>query len=113
MTEQRAEDALTPKFLNDIDALNPPEIAVPPITPFISDEQLPDNPAFPMAQFFSDEINSSGPVLEQLAHAGLDTLWLEFPLLSFPRHPRVKVCNHGRIGEFRFSNSHLIRAMVG
>ena len=38
--EQRAKQAALPVLRRDIDALNPPKRAVPPITPFVRDHQL-------------------------------------------------------------------------
>jgi hypothetical protein len=36
--EQGSKDALAAKCLNDVDTLNPPEISISPITPFVGDE---------------------------------------------------------------------------
>lgn len=40
MLEERAENTLASKIYSDVDTLQPPEIAVTPVTPFVGDHHL-------------------------------------------------------------------------
>src|SRR5207247_5533671 len=86
--EERPENSITPKFLGHINALNPPEIPIPPIAPFISDEQLAGYHQRSVSFGLGHKVNALSRVAQQCSHSGSDTLRLQSALFGFPGHAR-------------------------
>jgi hypothetical protein len=61
VSEETPEDTVAAEFLLHINTLKPPEVAVPPIAPFVGDHDLADHHAVQ----FSNVIKTLGRVAEQ------------------------------------------------
>src|SRR6266404_7529841 len=104
MVEQRSENTTGAKFLRDIDALNPPKIAVAPIAPFISDEQLPGHDSFALLFGFGQEVGPFGRMTQQSGDSSLHSRIVQPALLGFPSHAQVEVSDKGGIRQCSGSN---------
>jgi hypothetical protein len=100
MTEQGAEHAAAAAVLADEHALDPPEISVAPIAPFVGDEQLPGEGAVD----FRHKINSFRGIAEQGVDAGSDPFGIKPPLFGLEREAEIAVRNKGGVGSFGLSD---------
>jgi hypothetical protein len=79
--EKSAKDPRATELRSHIDALQPPEIPISPIAPFVSDHKLADH----FARGFGDKVEAFGRVLEQGGNAGLDAARLQAQILGLDR----------------------------
>jgi hypothetical protein len=80
--------APAPPLRIDIDALNPPELGIPPIAPFICDQALSDD--HPGTSVFRHVKRSPiGPV-ENSQGPLPQTVWIQGSPFRFPGHGRTK-----------------------
>lgn len=93
------EDARAAEFFRDINALYPPEIAVAPIAPFISDEELSGDDPFVVPLDFSEIINAFSSVVEEGGDAFAGAVRVESALLGFPGHAQIEIGDGGGVGD--------------
>ena len=94
VSEHRAEHAAAAAGFDHEDALDPPEISVAPIAPFVGDEQL----AGARAIGFGDEINSLRGVAQQGVDAGGDAFGMQPPMLGLEREAQIAVREERGVG---------------
>ena len=92
--EQRAKNSLPAKIFFHVNALNPPEISIPPIAPFTSDEQL----AGDLAVEFGKEISSFCRIIQQCRDACAHARRFESSAFSFLRDASVEIRDDGGVG---------------
>jgi hypothetical protein len=92
--EELAENALAPKVRPDVHALDPPQIAVAPIAPFVSNHQL----AGQRAVNLRDEINALGGIIQQRRNAGLNASGIQPQTFRFNRQAQIKIGDDSRVG---------------
>ena len=81
------EDAAAAGFGEGVDALDPPEVGVAPIGPFIGDHHL----AGGAAGEFGDQVEAAGGIVEDGADAGAEEVDIEGAGFGFERHGGVAV----------------------
>ncbi len=108
MLKERPKNSAAAKLLHDIDALNPPEISIAPVAPFVGEQQLADG----FAAAFRDEINSFRGVTEQGAHAERHPRRVECQQLGFPGKAYVAVRDELRVGKRGWSDDYFDGAML-
>lgn len=108
MFEQGAKNPLAAEFFHDIDALNPPEIPVAPIAPFVSDQQLAGS--HPVT--FGNEVNALGRILQQRHHARCHARRLEPQLLGFQRQTHIAIGDERGVGDFCLADLRFDGAML-
>jgi len=86
MLKQGAEDTFAAKILQHIDTLKPPEIAIAPVAPFISDHDLAND--FPI--HFGDIVQAFGWISQDGRYTFGDTVRIEVQLLRFFSQSQVK-----------------------
>ena len=111
--EQCPKNALTTKCLDNVDTLNPPEIAIPPVTPFVGDEELAGDRGCSVCLGFGDEVSAFRGIAEKGMNALTDALDIEAALFGFQSHARVEIGDDGGVGEFCFANLRFDGCMVG
>src|SRR3989442_1425569 len=102
--EQRPENAAAAKFLRDIDALNPPKVAVAPVAPFVSDEQLPGYYRGAVLFSFGQKVSSLRRITQQSRDSRLHSRRIQSALLGFPRHAQIEIGDERSIRQFSCSN---------
>ena len=96
--EKGAKDALAAKAFGDVDALNPPEVAIAPIAPFVSDEQLADDDAFAVCLGFGNKVGAFCGIAQKRENAVADGIDFELALFGFQGHARVEIGDDGSVG---------------
>src|SRR3989442_10681757 len=95
-----AIDAAPAVLRVDIDALDPPEVAVSPVAPFLGDHQRADHPAAQLGHAVEAGV---GPP-QKCAHAGADHPRQQQLLLGLERHRAVEGDERRRIARLRTAN---------
>jgi hypothetical protein len=88
--EQRLEHSLPTMGFEDVDALHPPQVAVPPIAPFAGMSELPDDDAID----FCDQIAAPRCVAEDGTNAGEHGGGVERDVLRFGREMAIEQRDH-------------------
>ena len=94
---QRAKDSPATEVGMHIHALQPPDVAIPPVGPFVGVHQLPDHPAIQLGQ----QVPSALGIGEQGLHPGNQVLAIELLALRFESQLAVVIDNHFPVGGSR------------
>jgi len=87
MAIERSKYSIATKLFRDINALDPPKIPVPPITPFVRDEQL----ACDFTIYLRDIVRASRGVAQESGHSGEYAIRIQTPFLGFPSDPGIEI----------------------
>ena len=79
--------------------MDPPKVAVAPIAPFVSDQELADD----IFADLGDEISPFGRIADERFDAGTDASGIQFDLLGFVREARVEIGDRFNIPQSSFS----------
>src|SRR6267378_1421986 len=112
MIEQNSKYTLAAKSFFDVNALDPPESSIPPIAPFVGDQQLADNSDCSVCLGLGDEVSAFGGIAQERVNAVVDALDIEATLFGFQRHAGVEIGNDGCISQFSFANFRFDGEMV-
>src|SRR5437773_8206192 len=102
--EQRAKNSSAPELLGDIDALDPPEIPIPPIAPLVGDQQLSRHGDGSVLLALGQKVGAFSRMAQQRGDSLPHTFRVQAPVLRFPGHPRVEPGHDSGIRQFSFSN---------
>src|SRR5204863_1815191 len=91
-----------PEFCRDVDALNPPEVAVSPIAPFMGNHQLASYPPIELG----NEVDGLSRIGDRRAHATFEFWAIQREMFSFLGQSRVEIGDAGRIRKLCGANSH-------
>jgi hypothetical protein len=100
LLEQFSEHAAAAELRFDIDTLNPPEIAIAPVTPLLCDHKLAGN----LPLDFGDEIGAFGGIGEHGPDAATHAFGIELDPLGFRRDGEVEFNDGIQIGLVCLSN---------
>jgi hypothetical protein len=99
MRVERFENAFPARGFVDVNTLQPPEIAVAPIAPFVSDQHLADD----LSADFGNEIGSFRGITQQRFDAGADASGVELNALCLVCQARVEIGDDTKVAQFSFS----------
>ncbi len=100
MPKESSEHALTAKIRMHIDALNPPDLAVPPITPFKRMSGLPHD----LAVDHSHEVPTSFGLGNKASDSASYRNGIEFPFLGFTAKRNVEMGDGFHVGGYSLSD---------
>ena len=103
MIKERLENSGGAKLFSHINTLNPPEISISPIAPFVSDQKLSGDHWSAGAFYLGDEVRALGRIVQQRSDALADALRIKPSLLGFPGHAQVKLRDDLGIRQLSFA----------
>ena len=99
--EKSAKDSHLSQFFSDVNALQPPEIAIAPITPFVSDHHLTSDDSIHLGNI----IDSLGGVFQDSRYSNSDAIRVEAQLFRLFGQSQIEFGDYSGIGNIGLSNS--------
>lgn len=87
VTKQSAEDALAAAFAFDIDTLEPPDVSVSPIAPFVGDHHLAGDGAIHLGH----KVPPFGGVAQERDYPRANACRVKAQLFRFQRQPAIEL----------------------
>ena len=98
---KRFENSLSARGLIYVNTLQPPEVAVAPVAPFVRDQHLTDK----VFTEFGDKIRSFGRIAHQSFDTGANGCRIETNVFSLMRQERIEVSDDFNVPQFSFSDN--------